>query len=247
MNSTYVLKYTDEEINRLRLQAKRLHDPRLDDAIRRATRILDLGCGPATLVKRIRELNSSCYYLGLDADKKAIESAKSLDPNIEFKLTDITKLPLPDLASDFDLIICRLVLWAIPNVDVPFIRQLASHLAPGGVLYAFEPDDLNLTTFPVKPQAEELARRWQKAVLAKGQDPFIGRRLYTLFVDAGLSPVDAKPMPFAESGQNPESYLAMMKSLKSIFSSQEPQATELSEFDHVAPHDLVVEHHFSVF
>lgn len=246
MNNGYVLKYDEEEIARLKYQAETHYDTRLDNVLRNANRILDLGCGPGTLADRIFTLNPTCHYLGLDADEKAIASAEAPNGRFEFRETDISKVPLNDVANDFDLVICRLVLWALPKVDFKMIRGLASHLVPGGILYAFEPDDQNLTFAPEKPALDKISYDWEQAVIAKGQNPYIGRQLFSLFVEAGLSNVDAKPLTFTETGANPSEYRKLMKNLKSIYSSLDPDDPVLAEFDRVAPRDLVVEHHFSV-
>lgn len=242
----YVLKYNDEEIDRLKYQAESHYDTRLDELIRGSNKILDLGCGPGTLVERIRTINPDCNYFGLDADEKAIASAHAPDAKVKFRKVDITKWPLPDVPNDFDLIICRLVLWALPNVNAEFVRGLASHLATGGLLYAFEPDDQNLTFAPTKPALDEISLEWEQSVLRKGQNPYIGRQLFSLFVEAGLEDVSAKPMTFIETGANPEEYRKMMKNLKAIYSSLDASDPRLKEFDQVSPKDLVVEHHFSV-
>jgi SAM-dependent methyltransferase len=247
MSTDYVLKYDEEEIKRLKYQAEYHADDRLDVLVRKAKRILDLGCGPGTLVERIRKINPTCTYLGLDADEKAIQSARAPDSKVEFRQVDITKLPLKDVAQDFDLIICRLVLWALAKVDAAFIRGLTAHLSTGGILYAFEPDDQNLTFAPDKKALDEISLKWEKAVIAKGQNPYIGRRLFSFFVEAGLKEIDVKPMTFTETSANPDAYRKLMKNLKAIYSSLNEDDPALEEFDRVSPGDLVVEHHFSVF
>ncbi len=259
MSSQYVLKYDNLEIERLNLQALSLYDTRLDPAIQTATSILDLGCGPGTLVERIKRINPKCHYLGIDGDASAIARAMSnhgSTPGVSFTETNISREQLKNLGvKQFDLIICRLVLWSLPGVNEDFVRELRSLLRPLGILYAFEPDDKNLTFEPEKPALESIVGAWQKMVLSRGQNPFIGRKLYSYFVAAGFADVRSFPMAFTASGSDASSYLALMKNLKGIFSNQTDAGVltssywneGLKQFDDVQPNDFVAEHHYSVF
>ncbi len=80
--------------------------------------ILDLGCGTALNLQKIKSLNLKFKrYLGLDFSPDMLEIArqKFMDiPNVEFREKDITKLY--NLKGKFDVIICT---WVLSHLQSP--------------------------------------------------------------------------------------------------------------------------------
>jgi ubiquinone/menaquinone biosynthesis C-methylase UbiE len=163
----------------------------------RAERVLDVGCGTGVITE---EMAARCkgQVIGVDVDAAMIAFAQArpfdgVHPEqgrraqdrpgqAEYRVSDAHQLDFPD--GQFDAVACHfLLMW----VSDPFLalREMARVTRPGGsVLACAEPDYGGRIDYP-----EELPlARWQaEALRREGADPFIGRKLPTLFAQAGLS------------------------------------------------------------
>lgn len=99
-------------------------------------RVLDVGCGPATL----REYLGDIDYTGMDLNAPHIEQAKAkYGHNSKFfcgnAVTKIEKAPGP-----YDLIICIGLLHHLDNAEaMELLDSLSSRLAPKGRIVTFDP------------------------------------------------------------------------------------------------------------
>jgi SAM-dependent methyltransferase len=86
--------------------------------------ILDVGCAAGHYLRSIRQLNATCYYTGVDATVKYIDSAIKLhqaDTNAKFINGDIYSLKL-----NADIVFCCNVLLHLPDLKVPLENLLNS-------------------------------------------------------------------------------------------------------------------------
>ncbi len=99
-------------------------------------RIADLGCGTGTLSLL---LASEGYAVdGVDFSPRMLERARAkADPEAgaRFLLGDAAEPPLP--AEQYDVVLCRHVLWAMPDPAVA-LRKWLRLLAPAGMLLLVE-------------------------------------------------------------------------------------------------------------
>ena len=117
---------------RLRLSALMpVVDPRPGD------RMLDLGCAAGALTHFFSQQGAT--VTGIDSEPKAIEKARSLFPDLEFALADVSKLPQADHSIDKavagDL---------VEHLDSPtlnaMLRELRRVLVPGGTISIYTPN-----------------------------------------------------------------------------------------------------------
>jgi SAM-dependent methyltransferase len=153
--------------------------------IQSANKILDVGCGTGVLLDELRSI-SSCSIFGLDIDINSLILAHNLVPKSISTLGDA--LYLPYLARSFDICLCHFVLlWISDPLQV--IQEMLRVTQLGGYVLALaEPDYGGRIDFP-----EELAQvgEWQiEALREQGADPFIGRKLRSLFSTAGLNSIE---------------------------------------------------------
>lgn len=117
---------------------------RVSQAIQGRGIVLDLGCGPATQLVQIAELNPSTRFIGVDmseemlTEARAHAGAKGL-ANVEFKKQDMTRL---DAFADHsvDAVISTLAFHHLPtaaHLEKTF-REIARVLRPGGALYLID-------------------------------------------------------------------------------------------------------------
>lgn len=91
--------------------------------VRKDMKILDTGCGPGTLTRRIHDLNKEVEIHGLDRDTNFIDYCKNkvnqLGYNVNYLVGDALKLPFND--NTFDLCMSHTVIEHVPNEE--FLRE----------------------------------------------------------------------------------------------------------------------------
>lgn len=94
--------------------------------------ILDLGCGTGTL----SVLFPRKSYLGVDIDKKLIDSAKKFHPGYSFQTSDATKIRLE---KKFDIILVIGVIHHLSDKEVKkFVETIDFHLKISGTALIIE-------------------------------------------------------------------------------------------------------------
>jgi SAM-dependent methyltransferase len=106
----------------------------------RLGRVLSIGCGDGQFELMLAPWSRS--VLGVDISPQAIDVAQRAlvragTPNVEFRCLSVADL---ELADSFDTIVCVAFLHHLPAAGLaPFLKFVASHLAPDGVLYTQDP------------------------------------------------------------------------------------------------------------
>jgi len=169
-------------------------------------KVLDAGCGTGTVTRRMasKVLPEKAY--GVDFDPVFIDEAKKSAvregvKNIHFELGNIDNLRFEK--GTFDLSYCRLVLMHVNN-PVKTISELKRVTKSGGTIGASDVDDGGMLWFPQTPKLFELWSKFGHWAKTRGDDRYIGRQLFSIFTDAGLSSVKIYPLPMYSTQQNPE-------------------------------------------
>lgn len=105
-------------------------------------RVLDLGCGTGSLVRRLAEALPGATVIGLDMSGANVEAAKRQtaafgDQRVRFVTIDY----LQYRDEPFDLIVSDGVLHLIPGSDTTLARKLAADLNANGLLVCGMPYD----------------------------------------------------------------------------------------------------------
>lgn len=103
-------------------------------------RIADVGCGPGYFLKTLSQIVIAAGYnpaalVGFDYSLAALESARRILPEAEFRYLDIYK----PLDEQFDIVICIDVLEHLLYPDRA-LHNLVQMLAPGGILVLAVPN-----------------------------------------------------------------------------------------------------------
>ena len=114
---------------------------RISQVIQENQKIIDLGCGPATQLCLVAELNPAIKFLGIDFSETMLESAREYAAskqlkNVEFQKGDITNLSqLRDNACDG--VISTMALHHLPTLGhlEGCFKEISRILSPGGSLY----------------------------------------------------------------------------------------------------------------
>ena len=156
---------------------------------------LDIGCGTGALTEVILQQTQPRAVKGLDPSVGFIEHARanSTDPRASFEVADAQALPV-DSAS-FDVAVSGLVLNFVPE-PARAVAELVRAVRPGGTVAAY--------VWDYAGKMELMRYFWDAAVALDPAASEVdeGRRfpmcqpapLVELFVQAGLSEVDVRPI-----------------------------------------------------
>jgi ubiquinone/menaquinone biosynthesis C-methylase UbiE len=177
---------TEDWIRKLKQQARDSHTYRhkLYDRVglARAERILDVGCGTASVTIDIAQ-STKGHVIGIDVDEAKLEEARrALDaiPNMELRVADVQDLPFEDEA--FDLVVTNIVLVYVQDKQKA-LDEMARVTASGGyVLATLEPDYAGWFQYPEGEVVDHMIAHLK----GLGADPKTGRKLKWLFTKAGL-------------------------------------------------------------
>lgn len=117
------------------------HSARISATIQGRKNVLDLGCGPATQLAQVAQLNPDITFTGVDLSEEMLADArqhvKKLDiGNVDFARSDITQLTLFESGS-FDAVISTMALHHLRTLDdlKACFKEIRRVLKPGGALY----------------------------------------------------------------------------------------------------------------
>jgi len=148
--------------------------------------ILDVGCGTGVLEAELAQMTHAAVY-GVDVDASALQVARQYAPQRRLIRADGHHLPFP--AGAFDLVMCHFTLLWVEN-PLRFLVEMSRVGRPGGsVLAIAEPDYGGRIDFP--PELEKLGAWQMRSLRTQGANPVLGRRLRSLFKQAGLSRIEA--------------------------------------------------------
>ncbi len=148
-----------------------------------ARRVLEVGCGTGAL---LAELPARCAVHGLDLEPARLAEARLHAPRALLTNGDAFCLPFP--AQTFDITFCHfLLLWVEYPPDV--LCEMRRVTRPGGFVLALaEPDYGGRVD---QPKELRSLGRWQAESLRRqGADPDLGRRLASLFAEAGIKVIE---------------------------------------------------------
>jgi len=228
-----------QEAKRLELQAKIFNEllekevEMLD--LKPGMKVLDAGCGTGTVARMIAGKVHPSEVYGIDADSLFISKAKTLAAsqgidNIRFEIGDIENIDYAD--NTFDLAYCRLVLTHKKN-PAKLIAELKRVTRKGGKVAASEYDDGTIVYYPEMPKMNRIWNRYGQREKKGGRDRYFGRKLFSVFTEAGLNQVAIHLLPIHATQQNPEMLkIFMLLNLRAFLTSDnyEELMKEVSSF-----------------
>jgi SAM-dependent methyltransferase len=152
-------------------------------------RILDIGCGPGTLAKRLAE--DGAAVTGVDPGEAALAKARAAVPAARFEAASGEALPFPD--ESFDGAVMLNALHHVPN-PAGALSEAARVLVPGGVLVVVEPLAEGSFFEALRPIEDESAVRAgaQAAIAAAlSHGTFVCRRDVTVVRRESFASLDA--------------------------------------------------------
>jgi SAM-dependent methyltransferase len=108
---------------------------------REGERVLDLGCAAGAITHFLSGFG--CRVVGVDSEPLAIETARSLFPELEFVQADVVELPFADQSFD-KAVAADLVEHLDDEAFAGMLAEVHRGLVPGGTLSIYTPNPKHL-------------------------------------------------------------------------------------------------------
>jgi ubiquinone/menaquinone biosynthesis C-methylase UbiE len=195
--SQYVHGSEPAEQDRLRLLNALLNQRHLDSlGLRGGERVLELGAGTGVFALELaRAVGARGSVVAVERDARQLATARELlgahpeGARVDLRAGDAAEAPLAaDEWESFDLTHARFLLEHVQHPQTVVHTLVRAARAGGRIVLADDDHDV-LRFHPEPPAAEALFRAYLRTYTARGNDPFVGRRLVSLLSAAGAEPV----------------------------------------------------------
>ncbi len=215
----YELGHSEWELKRLTTQAK-LVDPITRQYFKTAgiapgMRVLDVGSGAGDVAFLAAELvGPTGSVVGADRSPTAVATARARAlerklGNVMFQEGDPTLLSFEQV---FDAVVGRYVLMFNPD-PVSIVKGLARHLRPSGIIVFHEVDWTGVRSNPPAPLYDRCCVALVETFCKVGTNAYMGLRLHSAFVEAGLPAPDMAVHALAGGGESIISGIDMIADL----------------------------------
>ena len=147
--------------------------------LNKARRILEIGCGTGVITSELRD-KTDAKTVAIDIDERMIAEAKKNVQGVEFLVADAADLSMNN--KTFDLVISQYLFLWLSDPKVTLNEMVRVCKKRGHVVALAEPDYGGWLEYP----EYELGASHIKSLEKEGADPYMGRKIQTLFEAAGL-------------------------------------------------------------
>jgi ubiquinone/menaquinone biosynthesis C-methylase UbiE len=194
--TSYVLGDSDKETERLNIQSVLFENETIRTlnlaGIKQGMRCLDIGCGLGqTTLLMSKLVGKSGNVVGLDINKDNIKACRRKthhNDNVDFVAADILRNTtiLRDF-SPFDLVYSRFLFQHLHSPKKALL-QMSKLTKDNGVIVIEELDHGLWLSYPPDQNIKRLQNAYISLLRLYGSDPFIGRKLYRVFLENDLKP-----------------------------------------------------------
>ena len=218
-NAGYVLGHSEQELSRLRTQARFLESATrgfLHEAgLSTGMRVLDVGSGVGDVAFLAADLvGRNGTVIGTDKVAAAVAAATAAARdrglgNVSFRVGDPAGM---SFEQPLDAVVGRYVLLFQADASA-MVQALARKVRPGGLVVFHEPDWVNARSVPAAPTYERCCRWLQDVFRLSGTDSNMADRLYGIFVRAGLREPSMRMQTFIGGGAATNGFLDALSDL----------------------------------
>lgn len=147
---------------------------------------LEVGCGPGTLLRAIKNHAPSQNVVGIDLSYDRLSHEPSRK---SVHLVQADSPTLPFSGNSFDSVYTRFLLEYLPNCE-QVVHEIFRVCKPGGKIMLQDLDAQLVTNWPI---ADDLVITIDTILIAlakTGFDPLVGRKLYAMARTAGLENIE---------------------------------------------------------
>lgn len=157
-----------------------------------AAEILSVGCGPGVILRSVTQLDSSIKATGIDVSEDRLQQARERNrenSRVKFVCGDAQSMEFR--SNSFDLVYCRMLLQYLKEKERA-VSEMARVCKPGGTVLLQDLDGQLLWHYPEDHSVHRTLEKVVEALSATGFDPFVGRKLFWLARNAGLTNIDVQ-------------------------------------------------------
>ena len=147
--------------------------------LNKVKKILEVGCGTGVITAELRE-KTDAEIVAIDIDKRMINEAKKNVQGVEFLVANAADLTLNE--KSFDLVISQYFFLWLTEPKIVLDEMVRVCKKRGYVIALAEPDYGGWLEYPEYGLGEGHIESLNK----EGADPYMGRKIQTLFESAGL-------------------------------------------------------------
>jgi ubiquinone/menaquinone biosynthesis C-methylase UbiE len=154
--------------------------------------VLSVGCGPGVILRAVTNLDSSIRATGIDVSEGRLQQAKDKNrenSRVQFVCGDAQSMEFQ--SNSFDLVYCRMLLQYLKEKERA-VSEMTRVCKPGGTVLLQDLDGQLLWHYPEEPAVQRTLERVVTALGATGFDPFVGRKLFWLAHNAGLTRIEVQ-------------------------------------------------------
>jgi len=154
--------------------------------------VLSVGCGPGVILGAVTNLDSSIRATGIDVSEGRLQQAKEKNrenSRLRFVRGDAQSMEFQ--SNSFDLVYCRMLLQYLREKERA-VCEMARVCKPGGTVLLQDLDGQLLWHYPENPAVQRALEKVVTALAITGFDPFVGRKLFWLAQNAGLTKIDVQ-------------------------------------------------------
>jgi SAM-dependent methyltransferase len=167
-------------------------EPHLEDA----AVMLSVGCGPGVFLPELAAMHPDAQFVGVDLSVERIHDAEVRlrgVSNASVQIGDAQNLRFE--TGIFDLVFCRFLMEYLPDKPQA-LREMVRVCRDGGKVMLQDLDGQLLWHFPEDPELQQTLERVVSRLACTGFDPFVGRKLFNLCYEAGLSEISVQIDPY---------------------------------------------------
>ncbi len=158
--------------------------------------VLDFGSGLGQFSRLMaKAAGNEARVVGIEQDPNQVDQARILAETadeidlVEFRVGDATAVPLHGSEwGTFSLAHARFLLEHVSQPEL-VVEQMARAVRLGGRVVVIDDDHGDFRPWPEPPCFAALWSAYVGTFKANGSDPYVGRKLVSLLVKAGLTPV----------------------------------------------------------
>lgn len=168
----------------------------LEPQLREINSVLSVGCGPGVFLRELAESHPEIEVAGVDISPRRVQEAEQRLRGLSNARACVgDALTLPFKANTFDLVFCRFLLEYLPD-KLRAVQEMARVCTEGGRIMLQDLDGQLLWHFPEDAELRQTTERVVDYLATTGFDPFVGRKLFSLCLKAGLTEISVQLDPY---------------------------------------------------